>query len=433
MVSQAVASVDAWLARAEQVLQAQQEHGISPSSVPWDDEREEWVLPLASFVDALEDLLGRLCRRPGRWILIAEDNEHRHHFWQALAFEDGSLVTETVSNFYLEGEDCWTPEQESRLHALGWECPKPPKRPNWIKVEYTTSPSVDEVARRTSTTLREVFGLGANDEVFVKLTAELTPALDIERLVDRLVAHLHHRIVRVLEAQAPGDLLGGPKLLKAFDDLGKERRAGGHLGWFRTTGLLLRPNMAAPGPVVMAASVRRHFTADGGGRLADPISDTGERPALGQADHDFLSVSNRQSTRTGRPRCWPRLPRRPVIGPCPRKRASSGPSDLLPAEALAPQTMHHLPLLQTGLEAFEVIADRFSLYVIHDSSTEHFMCADSVKRGRRTTRSRAQPFRSLSRCFPSTPQRRLRSTAQAVSRFPGQLPRQSRRCAEIWR
>jgi hypothetical protein len=96
--------VDAWLARAEEVLQAQQEHGISPSSVPWDDEREEWVLPLASFEGALEDLLGRLCRRPGRWILIAEDNARRHHFWRALAFEDGSLVTETVSNYYLEGE-----------------------------------------------------------------------------------------------------------------------------------------------------------------------------------------------------------------------------------------------------------------------------------------------------------------------------------------
>ena len=40
-----------------------------------------------------------------------------------------------------------------------------------------------------------------------QLPTELASALDIERLVDRLVAHLHHRIVRVLEAQAPGDLL----------------------------------------------------------------------------------------------------------------------------------------------------------------------------------------------------------------------------------
>jgi hypothetical protein len=74
-----------------------------------------------------------------------------------------------VSNFYLEGEDRWMPEQNGWLSALGWDPPKPPKRPNWIKVEYTTSPPVGEVAERTSATLREVFGLGANDEVFVKL------------------------------------------------------------------------------------------------------------------------------------------------------------------------------------------------------------------------------------------------------------------------
>jgi hypothetical protein len=33
-----------------------------------------------------------------------------------------------------------------------------------------------------------------------QLPAELAPALDVERLVNRFVAHLHHRIVRVLEA-----------------------------------------------------------------------------------------------------------------------------------------------------------------------------------------------------------------------------------------
>jgi hypothetical protein len=44
MVSQALASMDAWLVRAEEVLQAQREHGISPSSVPSsDDDRQEWT------------------------------------------------------------------------------------------------------------------------------------------------------------------------------------------------------------------------------------------------------------------------------------------------------------------------------------------------------------------------------------------------------
>jgi hypothetical protein len=170
MVSQAVASVDAWLAQAEEVLRAQRERGLSPSSVlSWDDAGQEWVLPLARFEHDLEELLERLCRRPGRWILIATDNERHHRYWQALAFEDGSLVTEVVGNHYLEGEDRWTPEQESRLLTLGWECPRPPRRPNWINVEYSTSPPVDEVAKRASATLRRVFGLGAGDHVFVTL------------------------------------------------------------------------------------------------------------------------------------------------------------------------------------------------------------------------------------------------------------------------
>ena len=170
MVSQVIVSVDVWLAEAEEVLQAQREQGLSPSSVlPWDDASHEWVVPLARFEGGLAELLERLCRCPGRWILIAEDNERRHLFWQALAYEDGSLVTEVVGNHYLEGEDRWTPEQESRLLTLGWECPHPPRRPNWINVEYSTSPPVDEVAKRASATLRRVFGLGAGDRVFVTL------------------------------------------------------------------------------------------------------------------------------------------------------------------------------------------------------------------------------------------------------------------------
>src|ERR1017187_803757 len=111
----------------------------------------------------------RASRAPSRTFWGGCVDGRRHHFWQALAFEDGSLVTETVSNFYLEGEDCWTPEQDGRLAVLGWEPPKPPKRTNWIDVQYTTSPPVDEVARLASRTLKDVFGLRARDKVFVKL------------------------------------------------------------------------------------------------------------------------------------------------------------------------------------------------------------------------------------------------------------------------
>jgi hypothetical protein len=135
--------------------------------------------------------------------------ERRHHFWQALAFEDGSLVTEAVSNFYLQGEDGWTPEQESRLLALGWEPPKPPKRTNWIRVEYTTSPPADEVATLASTTLREMFRLGADDEVFVKLFSSPirgdTPAACLADTGTERTATVTERTPRPVFSRPPDD------------------------------------------------------------------------------------------------------------------------------------------------------------------------------------------------------------------------------------
>ena len=147
-----------------------------------------------------------------------------------------------------------------------------------------------------------------------QLPAQLTPALDIERLVDRFVTHLHHRIVRVFKAQAPGDLVERPELLKTLDDPCQEGRRGDHLGRLGPTGLLLRPNVAAPGAVSVATSIRPHFSADGGRCLVDPNGDSGERVALCQSDQDFLPVGNRQSPRTRRPGCWSRLPWRSVTG-----------------------------------------------------------------------------------------------------------------------
>jgi hypothetical protein len=41
-----------------------------------------------------------------------------------------------------------------------------------------------------------------------QLPAQLAPPLDEERLVDRLVAHLHHRIIPEVATQTVGDLLG---------------------------------------------------------------------------------------------------------------------------------------------------------------------------------------------------------------------------------
>src|ERR1019366_6845505 len=100
-----------------------------------------------------------LCTRPGRWILIVEDERRPHRYWQALAFEDGSLVAEVVSNFYLDSDHHWSTQQESELTNLGWERPESPRSTNWIKVEASTMPETDVVARRALATLGTVFEL----------------------------------------------------------------------------------------------------------------------------------------------------------------------------------------------------------------------------------------------------------------------------------
>ena len=170
MSSRAIASLDAWLAGAEEVLAEQREHALSPSlGVLGGCERQECTITVADLSEGLEGVLSALCSRPGRWILIVESSARPDLFWQALAYEDGSLCTEVVSNTYLVGPARWTTEQEGRLLALGWDPPSMPKQPNFIHVEPTTSPEIDIECRRALATLRELFGLRDHDRVFVKM------------------------------------------------------------------------------------------------------------------------------------------------------------------------------------------------------------------------------------------------------------------------
>ena len=152
------------------VLREQQERSLSPSSDPsWADESLVWTVTLTEFEEGLEYLLTSLCDRPGRWILIAEDAVQPNHFWQALAFEDGSLVTEIVSNHYLRGNDRWTGRQEPHWSAWDGSALIHQRRPNWIHVEYTTSPAVAEVAAQAVESMRQVFGLDRWDRLNVRL------------------------------------------------------------------------------------------------------------------------------------------------------------------------------------------------------------------------------------------------------------------------
>lgn len=162
--------IDGWLELAEEILQEQRERSISPSSDPsWVDDRLERTMALGQFAEDLENILRSLCERPGRWVLIAEDAVRPHHFWQALAFEDGSLHSEVVSNHYLDGDDRLTSDQEDQLRVGGWTDPQPPKSMCWARTQFTTSPDVGAVAKQSARALREVFGLGDGDKVLVKL------------------------------------------------------------------------------------------------------------------------------------------------------------------------------------------------------------------------------------------------------------------------
>lgn len=152
-------ALDAWLAKAEQVLAEARNDALSPSIAPgpWDEHRTEQDTTLAELEAELEGLLSRLVFGPGRWALIAEDSDGR--YVQALAFEDGSLIAEVVSNNYLEDDQRWGEADEDKLVALGWDRPVS-KRLNW-RVSYPTiSPDVAEASALLLVTLRTVFRLG---------------------------------------------------------------------------------------------------------------------------------------------------------------------------------------------------------------------------------------------------------------------------------
>src|ERR1035437_5947747 len=172
MVSKAAASLDAWLTQAEEVLQEQREQSLSPSSTgPWNDANYDSIVTLATFEQGLAELLDQLCNRPGRWVLIANDARRANWFWQALAFEDGSLIVEVVSNRYLESTELQSSADEEKLTQLEWEAPDPVTSPNWRRVEPTTSPATAEVAQQAVQTLREVFRMGDEDRLLLKTFA----------------------------------------------------------------------------------------------------------------------------------------------------------------------------------------------------------------------------------------------------------------------
>jgi len=137
-----------------------------------------------------------------------------------------------------------------------------------------------------------------------QLAAQLTTALDEERLVDRLVAHPHHRIVWELEAQAAGDLLGRPEPLQPGRHLLAEgsRRQLDHLrAACDSTGPLVSP----PGSVVRSATVRRHLTTHRRRRPPDPRCNRRAGGARQETQTDLFTFRQLQSRRSGQPAIGP--------------------------------------------------------------------------------------------------------------------------------
>jgi hypothetical protein len=131
---------------------------------------------------ASQRLSGCSRQDPGRSVLIAEDAESWSRYIQVLAFEDGSLMAEAVSNINLGPAEQWDAEHGGLLTRIGWHPAEDGGSPNLCVVHPTVTPPVGEVARMICRTLRMVSDIGGKtDPLRVK-----SPGLD--RLVGLLIA-----------------------------------------------------------------------------------------------------------------------------------------------------------------------------------------------------------------------------------------------------
>jgi hypothetical protein len=165
------AALKAWLEEVDRTLAEQRDALLSPSQAlgQWDDHRSVVMTTVSEVQCSLAGLLRLYAESPGRWIVIIDEPQVPGYYVQFICYEDGALLAEAVSNEYLP-EHLWlTEDQEETLERLGWTQPSPPEFPNWVTVHPTVDPPVHQVAARVNKTLRQVFGLGADSPVIVKV------------------------------------------------------------------------------------------------------------------------------------------------------------------------------------------------------------------------------------------------------------------------
>ena len=95
-----------WFLDVDELLAAQREHAISPSTVPSArTEPATWTMTLKALHRDLVGLIDLLVNSPGRWIFILDAGLPGGRYVQLLLCEDGSVVAEASSNTFLEGPE----------------------------------------------------------------------------------------------------------------------------------------------------------------------------------------------------------------------------------------------------------------------------------------------------------------------------------------
>ena len=116
------AELQKWFLDVDELLAAQREHAISPSTVPLATaEPATWTTTLSALRDDLVELIELLVSSPGRWIFILDAGRPGGRYVQLLVYEDGSIVAEVSSNNFLEDSDRLSTDQEKAFLTMGWK------------------------------------------------------------------------------------------------------------------------------------------------------------------------------------------------------------------------------------------------------------------------------------------------------------------------
>ena len=172
-----------------------------------------------------------------------------------------------------------------------------------------------------------------------KLAAQLAPGLDIERLVDRLVADPQLRIIGIVGSQSGRYLLRRPAPQKACLDRGQQPRAARQLAAPGPPRAADRPLLGGQRAIAAAAAVGRKLASDRRRRTAQLPSDRPSALARRQTAADQLPLTKRQAQlRQPNPAALDQRSRIDALHRAPR---AAQPNRNLSLVITPPQTLKH--------------------------------------------------------------------------------------------